>query len=168
MPVFLKSSRHTHHVQRRSGCVGPVGEPTLAAGRILFNMAYCPNCKAAIVKDAVDCDVCGTSFGPDSWLPLDALPQSRKRASAATLIFRFGLSAVLLPLACLVLGMLITAIVPGCRCDELAGCDGCGVNRFTSILLYGGYMGGLLAILFVFPAAALLSGLVAAVNRRKA
>jgi len=144
------------------------GEPTLGTGRIPFNMAYCPNCKAAIAKDALDCDVCGTSFGPDSWLPLDDLPQTRKRPSAASLIFRLGLAAVLLPLASLVLGMLITAIVPGCHCDELAGCDGCGVNRFTSFLFYGGYVGGLLAILVVFPAAALLSGLVAVVNRRKA
>lgn len=131
-------------------------------------MAYCPNCEAAIAKDAVDCDVCGTSFSADTRLPLDALPRARKRLSVATLIFRFGLAAVLLPLASLVLGMLITAVVPGCRCDEIAGCEGCGVDRFTSQLLYAGYVGGVLAILFVFPAAALLSGLVAAASKYKA
>ena len=146
----------------------PADEPAAGAECIPFNMAYCPSCKAAIAKDAVDCDVCGTSFGSDTWLPLDALPHTRKRLSAASLIFRFGLGAVLLPLASLVLGMLITAIVPGCHCDEIAGCDGCGVNRFTGLLLYGGYVGGLLAVLFVFPAAALLSGLVAVVGRHRA
>jgi hypothetical protein len=51
-------------------------------------MAYCPNCRAPIAQDAQDCDVCGTSFGPDTWLPLDSLPAlhaSRSRRRRALL-----------------------------------------------------------------------------------
>lgn len=131
-------------------------------------MAYCPNCNAAIAREAQDCDVCGTSFGADTWLPLDALPQAGSRFTIARLIFKLGLTAVVLPLAGLVLGMLITAIVPGCQCDEVFGCHGCGLDALTAFLLYEGYEGSLLAVVFVFPAAAMLSGLLTFVAKRNA
>jgi hypothetical protein len=131
-------------------------------------MAYCPNCNAPIVKDAQDCDVCGTSFGQETWLPLDALPQPAPRFSVASLLFKLGIVAVLLPLAGLVLGLLTTLLVPGCHCDEIFGCHGCGFNDITAFLLYDGYEFGLVAILVVFPAAVLLSGLLAFVKRRDA
>ncbi|MFN4005108.1 MAG: hypothetical protein ACK4MJ_01290 [Hylemonella sp.] len=69
---------------------------------IHFHMAYCPNCRAPIAQDAQDCDVCGTSFGPDTWLPLDSLPalhtgRSRRRKTAlfAGLVLALGLPALL-------------------------------------------------------------------------
>ena len=122
-------------------------------------MAYCPNCNVSIVSDAEDCDVCGTSFGSDTWLPLDMPPsQQRRHPLMATLVFRAGVLAVLLPLAGLVLGLLIVALVPGCGCDDVLGCQGCGADGVTALLLRGGHDGGMLAILFIFPAAALLAG----------
>jgi len=130
-------------------------------------MAYCPNCNAPIVKDAQDCDVCGTSFGHDSWLPLDALPPPAPRYSVTGVLFRLGLVAVLLPLAGMLLGLLITFLVPGCHCDAIFGCQGCGANEIIAFLLYDGYEFGLLAILVVLPLS-VLSVLLALVKRRNA
>lgn len=123
-------------------------------------MAYCPNCNVVIAKDAIDCDVCGTSFGSDSWLPLDALPGRTLRPALARLILTLGVATVLLPLVPLVLGVLIQAFVPGCQCEPIVGCQGCGFDDFTAFLLRGGREGSLLALLYVFPAAALLAGLL--------
>jgi hypothetical protein len=123
-------------------------------------MAYCPNCNVVIAKDAVDCDVCGTSFGSDSWLPLDAPPGNTLRPALARLILTLGVAAVLLPLVALLLGAVIQLVVPGCECEPIAGCQGCGLNDLTAFLLRSGREGSLLALLCVFPAAALLAGLL--------
>lgn len=123
-------------------------------------MAYCPNCNVVIAKDAADCDVCGTSFGSDSWLPLDALPGSSRRPALARLIFRLGVAAVFLPLMGLVLGTVIETFVPGCQCERMLGCQGCGLNDLTAFLLRGGREGGLLALQYVFPVALLLAALL--------
>jgi len=128
-------------------------------------MAFCPNCKAGIAEDAEDCDVCGTSFGSDTWLPLDDQPRNGSRRSPATLIFRLGLACVLLPLTCFVIGMLITTFLPGCQCEEDLGCRGCGANGLTEFLLYDGLAAGLVAVMVVFPASAMLAVLVAKVKR---
>lgn len=124
-------------------------------------MAFCPNCNAVIANDAEDCDVCGTSFGSDTWLPLDSQPSTALRRGPATLIFRLGLASVLLPLAGFVIGMLITTLLPGCRCEEELGCRGCGANGLTEFLLYDGFAAGLVAVMFVFPVSAMLAVLVA-------
>lgn len=124
-------------------------------------MAFCPNCNAAIAGDAEDCDVCGTSFGSDTWLPLDSQAGSRPPAGLAALIFKLGLASVLLPVAGFVIGALITALLPGCRCEEGLGCRGCGANGLTEFLLYDGLLAGLAAVMFVFPVSAVLAVLVA-------
>lgn len=135
---------------------------------IPFNMAYCPNCHVAIPKDAVDCDVCGTGFGSDRWLPLDALAQPGQRLALAGLIFKLGLFAVLLPLLGFVLGLLLTQLLPGCECDASWGCHGCGANGLTELLYFGGRDGALFALIFVFPAAALLAAGMGLLARRRA
>lgn len=136
--------------------------------RIPFNMAYCPNCHVAIAKDAVDCDVCGTGFGADTWLPLDALAQPGQRRILAGLIFKLGLLAVLLPLAGFVLGLLLTWLLPGCQCDAYWGCQGCAANGLTELLYFGGWDGALFALIYVFPAAALLAAVMGWLARRRA
>jgi uncharacterized membrane protein YvbJ len=58
-------------------------------------MAYCPNCCAPIAKDAEDCDVCGTSFGSDTWLPMDSLPAAPRRRLSLRRLVRLALVSVL-------------------------------------------------------------------------
>jgi len=130
-------------------------------------MAYCPNCHVVIARDAADCDVCGTSFGSESRRPLDTLPETSRRPALARLVFRLGLAAVLLPLTGLVAGLLLVAVVPGCRCEGLLGCEGCGFDGLTAFLLHRGREGGVLAILFIFPGAVLLAGLLSYWPRRR-
>lgn len=138
------------------------------AACIPFTMAYCPNCHVAIDKDAEDCDVCGTGFGADTWLPLDSLGQPGPRLAAASLIVGAGLAAVLLPVLGFVLGLLGTLLVPGCRCDPSWGCQGCGANGLAEWLYFGGFDGALFAVVYLFPAAAALAAVVAFMSRRDA
>jgi len=60
-------------------------------------MAYCPNCRATIAKEAEDCDVCGTSFGSDTWFPIETQPGEGQRSRRRRL-FRYGWLLALLPL----------------------------------------------------------------------
>lgn len=62
-------------------------------------MAYCPNCNVVIAPDAEDCDVCGTSFGADTWLPLDSLPAPARRPSGLRMALLVGMGVAVLGLA---------------------------------------------------------------------
>jgi hypothetical protein len=74
---------------------------------------------------------------------------------------------VLLPLLAFLLGMAATSLIPGCHCDEGAGCGGCGANGLVSLLLFGGFIGGLMACFTLLPASLVVGAIVAFVSDRK-
>lgn len=86
--------------------------------------------------------------------------------SAATTTLKLGAGAVALPAIGFATGMVLAAIIPGCHCDEGAGCGGCaGLDGLIAFLMFGGFIGALLAVMFVLPASLLLAGLFAFFNR---
>lgn len=86
--------------------------------------------------------------------------------SAASITLKLGAGAVALPVIGFAIGMALAAIIPGCHCDEGAGCGGCvGLDGLIAFLMFGGFIGALLAVMFVFPASLLLAGLFAFFNR---
>jgi hypothetical protein len=85
--------------------------------------------------------------------------------SAATITLKLGAGAVALPVLGFAIGIALQAAIPGCHCDEGAGCGGCaGLDGVIAFLMFGGFVGALLAVMFVLPASLLLSGLFAFFN----
>jgi hypothetical protein len=76
-------------------------------------------------------------------------------------IVKFGLGCVVVPAVALVLGMLLQTAIPGCRCDEGAGCYGCGMaDAFLGLLIFGGFVFALLSAMFVLPLTLFLSWVI--------
>lgn len=80
---------------------------------------------------------------------------------------KLGLLAVLLPALGFAVGMLVTVLIPGCHCDEGAGCGGRGLNDLVAFLFFGGFVEALGAVMFVFPASFVVAFVVALLTRRQ-
>lgn len=121
---------------------------------------YCPNCHAVVPPDAKACASCDAQFTSDGWLPLTELPESAKRPSAASLVVKLGIASVIIPAAGFLIGLILASIIPGCHCDEGAGCSGCGANGMISFLLFGGFVGSIAACITVLPGSFVLAALI--------
>jgi hypothetical protein len=131
-------------------------------------MSHCPNCRAEVLASAESCVACGAIFTGDGWKPIAGVaPIKPEGTSAAGVIALLGFATVLIPAACFVIGLVLSLLIPGCHCDEGAGCSGCGVDRVVGFLLFGGFAGGLGALMFVLPASLLLAGIVGLLTKTK-
>ncbi|QTD43958.1 hypothetical protein [Ottowia testudinis] len=89
----------------------------------------------------------------------DAESEFSRKIKKAWIFFVLGCFAV-----SLVAG-LITTVIPGCRCDEGAGCGGCGPNSLFEFLIFGGFIAGMFSLIFG-PFVALAIGLIAKLRAR--
>jgi hypothetical protein len=69
-------------------------------------------------------------------------PKNQFQSATATLIRKLAIGAVILHLTAFIIRILWPTLVPGCHCDEDAGCQGCGANNLLVNLLFGGLIGG--------------------------
>lgn len=100
-------------------------------------------------------------FTGDGWKPIAGETASKPEGrSAAGFIALLGVASVLIPTAGFVVGLVLSLLIPGCHCDEGAGCSGCGANGLVGFLLFGCFVGGLGALLTVLPASLLLAAIV--------
>jgi hypothetical protein len=108
--------------------------------------------------------LCGAIFTGGTRLSAKGQPLPTQRASSARVIVKIGVASVLLPAAAFIVGMLLYAVMyavmPECSCDEGSGCSGCGANDLIEILVFGGFVGALGALVTVLPASLLLSFVV--------
>lgn len=130
-------------------------------------MSYCPNCHATIDANAESCPACGALFTGGGWKPVDGEPLPEPEGpSAAGVIVVIGFASVLIPALAFVIGLIFSLLIPGCHCDEGAGCRGCGANALMELLLLGGFSGALLALVAVLPASLLLEAVVGLFTRK--
>jgi hypothetical protein len=130
-------------------------------------MSYCPNCGATVAVDAPACSACGASFDGPGWKPLDGKPVPVPKKSPAGIIVALGIASVLIPAAGFVIGLVLSILIPGCHCDEGAGCSGCGANGLVAFLLVGGFVGALATLMTVLPGSLLLATVVGLLTRRR-
>jgi len=126
-------------------------------------MHYCPNCQADVDAKAQTCTSCGALFGDAGWKPVEHGTQIEPQdagSSGAGVIVKLGVAAVVIPAIAFAIGLALTNVIPGCRCDEGAGCHGCGANGLVELLLFGGFVGALGALMMVLPASLLLAAIV--------
>lgn len=55
------------------------------------------------------------------------------------------------PTAAFLLAALLTELIPGCKCDEGAGCHGCGMDGLVGFCLLGGFVTALGMFVFGWP-----------------
>ena len=80
--------------------------------------------------------------------------------SAASVTTKLGFAAVLLPATAFIAGLLLQFLIPGCKCDEGAGCHGCGpLGELLGFLIFGGFVGALAALIFVLPVSLVLAAI---------
>ena len=131
-------------------------------------MPYCPNCRAEIGANALSCTSCDALFSGSGWRPLAepvALVQPNP-TPVAKFIVKLGLASVAIPALAFVFGLLVSLIVPGCHCDEGAGCHGCGANDLVAFCLLGGFVGSLGALIFLLPASFVVAAIVGSLETR--
>jgi hypothetical protein len=63
------------------------------------------------------------------------------------------------------IGAALSSVIPGCHCDEGAGCHGCGADGLIGFLLLGGFVGALAALIFILPASFILAAIVNAMSK---
>jgi len=125
-------------------------------------MSLCPICRTHIRVDTESCINCGAIFATGDLSPIeDEAPLAPpEKTSAAGLIVKIGVASVLIPAAGFLIGLILTYVIPGCYCDEGAGCGGCGANNFVAFILFGGFVGGLAAFLTILPLSLILAAIV--------
>ncbi len=63
-----------------------------------------------------------------------------------------------LPVAAFALGLLLQVCIPGCQCDEGAGCRSCmGMEGFIAFLTFGGFVGAILGFIATVALAILMA-----------
>ena len=68
---------------------------------------------------------------------------------------------MVLPAIGFVVGLLLHEVIPGCRCDAGGGCHGCGaIGGLIEFLMFGGFVGALVALIFILPSSLVLAGLI--------
>jgi len=86
--------------------------------------------------------------------------------SAASTTVKFGVASVLLPATGFIIGTLLYAVLPNCKCDTGGGCHGCGsLGQLIEFLMFGGFVGALAAAIFVLPASLVVAGILRASSR---
>ena len=55
----------------------------------------------------------------------DELPSVR-------MLRRIAYGSIKVTLLCMILGMILQYLIPGCHCNEAVGCIGCGINQFLN------------------------------------
>lgn len=130
-------------------------------------MAYCPNCRKSVEAGAESCASCGALFTGGGWAPVDSQPLAPFRSSAAGVILKLGIASVALPGVAFLVGLLLSSVIPGCHCEEGAGCRGCGANDLVAFLLLGGFVGALAALITVLPVSLALAGVVGLISSRR-
>lgn len=122
-------------------------------------MPQCPNCDAEVVADAKACHACNADFTDDhGWRPGGVGTKAAPRPGATTtsnkaadVVMSLAAISVAVPLVAFAVGALAVWLIPGCKCDEGAGCVGCGANALVSLLFLGGLAGTLGAVTLVLP-----------------
>ncbi|WP_231409470.1 hypothetical protein [Ralstonia solanacearum] len=86
----------------------------------------------------------------------------------AVITIRIGIASVALPMAMLALAYLLRSTIPGCACDEGAGCSGCGpMGEWIAFGLFGGFIGTWLAAIIALPVTLALAGFFYLADLRK-
>src|SRR6516225_6550761 len=104
--------------------------------------ALCPNCMKVETQD------------------VHRTPSEKRRRmmNAPSAIIVLAVAAVVVSVACFALGLGLQAAIPGCHCDEGAGCSFCaGFGNLISFLIFGGFIGALVSVLYVLPGSLLLA-----------
>ncbi len=72
------------------------------------------------------------------------------KAFTSTLLF--GVAIIVICAIAVVIGFGIQYCIPGCHCDEGAGCHGCGIfGGFIALLTFGGFVVAMATILLGIP-----------------
>ena len=122
--------------------------------------AHCPNCRSDVDPSAARCNHCNADFsGAAAWKPVSGAVSVSEKATgnAARTLSRLGVATVVIPVLAFLIGLLLTALIPGCHCDEGSGCMGCGADEFLSVLVFGGFSGALGALFTALPICLLLA-----------
>ena len=129
-------------------------------------MSFCPNCRTIIASDAKECGTCGALFTGEGWAPVDIQPPVPPAPrSAASIIVMIGVASVLIPASGFIVAIILTAVVPGCSCNEGTGCHGCGANRLMEFVYFGGLVGALVAVVTTLPGSLVLAAVVRFLSR---
>ena len=86
--------------------------------------------------------------------------------SAVSACFKLGIASVLIPAAAFLISIAIQALIPGCLCDEGAGCHGCGLNELMAHAMFDGLIGAIAGVFIVLPAFIVLGMVLAMINKR--
>lgn len=125
-------------------------------------MTSCPKCHTELASESQDCRVCEAidALGAQSLSDLAPPPHGKARRSAAGILMKLGLASVVIPFVGMCLGAFLANVIPGCSCDEGAGCHGCGLNRLVEVLAFGGGVAALGALITVLPCCVVLAFVV--------
>jgi hypothetical protein len=82
--------------------------------------------------------------------------------SLSSAVIKLGVAAIVLPAVGFAVGLGLQAAIPGCKCDEGAGCSPCGgFGGLIAFLVFGGFVGALFSLLFVLPVSLLVAAVAA-------
>jgi hypothetical protein len=136
-------------------------------------MPYCAECRKVYIRNISECPKCGRSFVESNQPTADWTPPagsnhltadqdfgSSKKRSVPGIIALVGIASFFIPLFGFLIGMLISVLIPGCHCDEGMGCRGCGLNELVAFLIFGGFVGAMLAFMISLPGLLLVSGVI--------
>jgi uncharacterized protein YqgC (DUF456 family) len=86
--------------------------------------------------------------------------------SPVSVCFKLGIASVLIPAAAFLISIAIHAVIPGCFCDEGAGCHGCGLNGLMDLAMFGGLVGAIVGLVIVLPAFVVLGMIFAMISNK--
>ncbi len=96
---------------------------------------------------------------------INQFPESGEEAGLAKKLKKAWIFITLTCLASSLISGLITLAIPGCHCDEGAGCNGCGLNFIFEFLIFGGFIGFIFSLI-LWPFVAIIIGLIAIFKSR--
>lgn len=117
----------------------------------------CPRCGGDIWMRDQKCNTCNALISSDDKLQKASRPFFMK-------VFIFCLK---ITLGSFFLGMLLQFIIPGCSCDEGAGCSGCGIDMVLEALIFYGFIGFMITVVVLTPLAAVFSIISAYMSSKK-
>ncbi|MFZ3001530.1 MAG: hypothetical protein WA071_14475 [Undibacterium umbellatum] len=86
--------------------------------------------------------------------------------SPVSACFKLGIASFLIPAAAFLISIAIQALIPGCLCDEGAGCHGCGLNGLMAHAMFDGLIGAIIGVFIVFPAFVVLGMVFAMISNK--
>jgi len=93
-------------------------------------------------------------------------PQPKQRSTASVIVL-FAFGAVLVPAAAFIIGLILSQLIPGCHCDEGAGCHGCGLNWLLEQLLFGGFVVAIFCTITVLPGGLFIAAIISLFSKNK-